>query len=205
MDGEGSEIGVSTPHLFNLWIANMEEVMRKVKWGGIKLGRKKVYTLAYADNVVVMAENEDEMRSVMERLEGYLKRKGVELNSEESKILRFSKGGGRMRKKVWKWKEKDIEEVKEVQYLGYTFQRNGSEEAHVREKIKAVMGQVWGIWKRKFGRDWKKKVWLFDKLVWTVMGYGPEIWGWGKRRAWKCWRRDISGGCWGLIGERRGI
>lgn len=33
------------------------------------------------------------------------------------------------------------------------------------------MDQIWGIGKRWFGRDSG-----FDRLVWTVMGYGVEIW-----------------------------
>lgn len=43
------------------------------------------------------------------------------------------------------------------------------------------MGQVWGIGKRKFGADWERRLWIFDRLVWTVMGYGIEIWGWKER------------------------
>lgn len=43
------------------------------------------------------------------------------------------------------------------------------------------MGQVWGIGKRRYGRDWKKRLWLFDRLVWTVVGYGLDIWGWEER------------------------
>jgi len=33
------------------------------------------------------------------------------------------------------------------------------------------------VWKRKLGNDWKKRIWLFDTLVWTVACYGVEIWG----------------------------
>lgn len=40
-----------------------------------------------------------------------------------------------------------------------------------------AMRQVWGIGKRRFRGDWGRRVWLFDRLVWTVMGYGVEIWG----------------------------
>ena len=47
--------------------------MGKVKWGGIMVGGKRIYTLAYADDVVLIAEDEDQMRSMLERLEGYLK------------------------------------------------------------------------------------------------------------------------------------
>jgi len=84
----------------------------------------------------------------------------------------------------WRWKGEKLEEVKEYTYLGYTLQRNGGQEAHVRGRVKkaaAIMGQVWGLGKRRFGKDWGKRLWLFDKLVWTVMGYGVEIWGWRER------------------------
>ena len=43
------------------------------------------------------------------------------------------------------------------------------------------MGQVWGIGKRRVGKDWGKRVWLFDRLVWSVISYGVEIWGWKSR------------------------
>jgi len=46
------------------------------------------------------------------------------------------------------------------------------------KKGAAVMSQIWGLGKRKFGRDWGKKLWLFDALVWSVLGFGVEVWGW---------------------------
>lgn len=94
--------------------------MGKVKWGGIRIGGRRIYTLAYADDMVLMAENEDEMRSLMERIEGYLERKGLEVNTEKTKIVRFRKSGGRWDKRTWKWKGKIIEKVREFKYLGYT-------------------------------------------------------------------------------------
>lgn len=60
--------------------------------------RKKVYTLSYADDMVLVAENEVEMRSMIEKLKGYLKRRGLELSENKSKMLRFRRGGGRWRK-----------------------------------------------------------------------------------------------------------
>jgi len=38
-----------------------------------------------------------------------------------------------------------------------------------------VMREVWGIGKRKFGKDWSRRVWLFDRLAWTIVSYGVEI------------------------------
>lgn len=70
-----------SPLLFNILTANLEEGMRRVKWGGVRVGGEKLYTLSYADDIVLMAEDEAEMRSMMERLEGYLDRKGLELKT----------------------------------------------------------------------------------------------------------------------------
>jgi len=122
------------------------------------LGNEKIYTLAYADDIVLV-EEEDEMRSMISRLEEYVNRKSLEVNVSKIKIVRFRRGGGRFGRRDWKWKGKKLEEVKEFRYLGYILQRNGGQEAQVKERIKraaAVMGKVWRIGKRKFGKDWEE-------------------------------------------------
>lgn len=73
--------------------------------------------------------------------------------------MRFRKEGGRLSKRDWRWKDKKIEEVKEFAYLPrvYTLQRNEEQEAQVRNRVRraaAVIGQVWGIGERRFGKDW---------------------------------------------------
>lgn len=57
--------------------------------------RKKVYSLSYADDVVLMAEEEDELRSMLEKLEGYLDKKGLVINIGKTKVMRCRRGGGR--------------------------------------------------------------------------------------------------------------
>jgi len=54
-----------------------------------------------------------------------------------------------------------------------------------------VMGQVWGISKRKFGREWGKRIWLFDALIWMVMAYERGDLGMERERKWKGCRKDI--------------
>lgn len=46
------------------------------------------------------------MRSMIIRLEDYLERKGLELNVEKTKIMRFRKGRGRIEKRDWRRKGK---------------------------------------------------------------------------------------------------
>lgn len=61
--------------LFNILIADLEEEMARGRWGGVKLGDRKIYTLAYADDVVLVAEKEEGMRAMIVRMERYLEGK----------------------------------------------------------------------------------------------------------------------------------
>lgn len=70
-----------SPSLFNILIADLEEELKRREQGEIKVKRKKIYTLAYAD-VVLLAKEEEGMRVMIYRLERYLREKGLELNLE---------------------------------------------------------------------------------------------------------------------------
>jgi len=47
-----------SPFLFSILLADLEQKMGKVSWGGVKLGEERVYSLLYADDMVLVAENE---------------------------------------------------------------------------------------------------------------------------------------------------
>ncbi|XP_032685325.1 uncharacterized protein LOC116850785 [Odontomachus brunneus] len=175
-----------SPMLFNLLTADLEQELRGGRWEGVRLGEGNIFSLAYADDMVLLAEKEDGIKCMLARLERYLDGKGLELNVNKTRIMRFRKGGGRKRKMNWRWKEKVIEEVKEFSYLGYVVQSNEGQKAYVKERMRrgaAVMGKVWGMGKWRFKSDWGRRCWLFDALVWPVIGYGVEIWGWKERES----------------------
>lgn len=54
-----------SPSLFTLLFADVEEMLGKEGWGGVKIGRRKIYTLAYADDMVMLAEDEDGMKGLI--------------------------------------------------------------------------------------------------------------------------------------------
>ncbi|XP_025262551.1 golgin subfamily A member 6-like protein 22 [Camponotus floridanus] len=174
-----------SPTLFNVSLADLEEEMKKVQEGGVVLGRKKIYSLSYADDVALMSTTPEGLKEMIERLGKYLEKKGLELNTEKSKIMVFRKGQGRRTRLEFKWKEEVIEEVKEFTYLGYIMKGNSSDEGQIKKlegKAKSVVGRIWSIGERKFKEDWDKRMRLFDALIESVMMYGAEIWGWKERK-----------------------
>ncbi|KAJ3643680.1 hypothetical protein Zmor_026377 [Zophobas morio] len=87
----------------------------------------------------------------------------------------------RKEKEEWAWRGKNIEQLKEFQYLGYTLKSNNSDRTHIQEivqKANTVIGIVWEIGERKFRHNYKRRMMIFDSLIKSVFMYGAEIWGW---------------------------
>lgn len=82
------------PLLFNVLIIDLKKEMGLIKLGGVRLWNERMHTLAYADDMVLIAKKENEMRSMIDRLKKYFERKRLKLNVEKSKILRFKKKMG---------------------------------------------------------------------------------------------------------------
>lgn len=170
-----------SPLLFAAYIAEIDEVLRKAQTGGVVVGKEKVWTLAYADDLVIVAKNENEMEGMIRNMERYVKRKKLEVNVEKTKMMVFRKGKGRSREKEWKWEGEKIEKVKEFKYLGYMLNERNNSRSHVKEvvrKANKMLGRIWGIGERKFGHDVKRRLMMFDSLIKSVLMYGAEIWGW---------------------------
>lgn len=173
---EGCKARLS-PCLFTLLIADLYDRLERESWGGIKVRGKKIFSLAYTDDVAMIAENEGTMKGVIKVLEKYIEDKGLQVNVEKTKVMRCRKGGGRKKRVIWKWKNSDIEEVKSFKYLGYMMMANGKQKEHIEDRMKkgmVVRREVWGIGKRRFGKDWARRLWLFDRLM-----------GGNGRRGWK--------------------
>lgn len=173
-----------SPLLFFILIADVEEFLRKRGNGGASIGRSRFYTLAYADDLAVIATNENKLRRMLKSLGKYFKEKEMILNVEKSKVLVFSRKDRDRGKRKWRWKEEEIEEVEEFKYLGYTFMKNNRDDAHIREvtrKAAGIMAQIWGIRERKLGGDWERRMMMFNIMVKSIFMYGVEIWGWEER------------------------
>ena len=68
--------------------------------------------------MAIVAEEEKEMKRMIEELEKYTRENDLEINVRKSKMMRFRKGGGRNAKTEWVFNEEKIEEVKKIKYLG---------------------------------------------------------------------------------------
>ena len=173
-----------SPTLFNIYLADIEEEMRKGR-GGVKIGEERVWTIEYADDILLVAEEEEALRDMIRRVKRYLERKKLVISSEKSKVMVFKNKGGREKERYWWWGKERLEEVKTYKYLGYVMNRSGGEVEHIKERIRrarVAMGWVWSYGERKFKGDVRWRLKLFDSIVKGILYYGVEIWGY---KEWK--------------------
>lgn len=104
--------------LFNVAMTNLEEI-KKVQGRGVNLEIERIKTIAYTDDIVLMAENEEWLSRMLKELGKFLKRKGLELNADKTKIMCFRKAGERKREIKFEYGGKEIEIIKRFSYLRY--------------------------------------------------------------------------------------
>jgi hypothetical protein len=173
-----------SPLLFTIYVADVDEMLKKAQAGGVVVGREKVWSLAFADDMVIVAKSEREMKEMMRNLEKYVRKKKLEVNVEKTKMMVFSKRKRKNEESEWKWEESKIERVSEFKYLGYTFNERATVRAQVREvvrKANKAVGCVWGIGERMWGGEFGRRMMMFESMVESVLMYGAEIWGWKER------------------------
>lgn len=167
-----------------MYIADIDKYMKEKGIDGVSIDKEGVWSLAYADDMVIVAKNRDTLMGMMEAFRKFIKEKGFELNTEKTKVLIFNKKR-KEKKKIWKWEGKEIEEVKIFKYLGFTFNRKGDYTNHIKElskKGRIAVNMVWGLGERICRDDFSRRWMLFRYLMQSVMSYGAEIWEWEERK-----------------------
>ncbi|XP_033177358.1 uncharacterized protein LOC117151815 [Bombus impatiens] len=159
-------------------MAGLEEELRKGQAGGIVVGERKVWPLTYANNIVLVADREEELKEMWQRLKKFLKEADIELSTEKTKIVVFEKRRNKRRQRKWKWGEQELEEVDEIRYPGYILQKNRSDEKHIQDRKKRAtiaIKKTWSVREKIFKQDYKRRMKMFGALVAL---FGAEVWGW---------------------------
>lgn len=179
-----------SPILFCIYIAGLEKEYEKRNVGGVKIGKKRVWTLVYADDIVLLAYNREAILNMLATLKIFLKSRDLVLSTEKTKVMICHKSTRGKKNKnssqeKWKWGGEEIEEVKSFKYLGFTFNALGNYKDHLRELAKkgiVTAKMTWGLGENKCKNNFKRRKMLYNCLVKSVMGYGAEIWGWAERK-----------------------
>jgi len=149
-------------------------------FNGIDIGMLKLFLLLYADDIVIMAESEEELNKGLCLLKEYCDRWKLCVNSNKTKVMIFKKGGQLRRNMNFAYKGEVIKIVKSFTYLGIVFTTGGS----FTSTFETLAGQASkAVFKLNSyllnfpSINIQTKLQLFDTLVLPILNYGSEIWG----------------------------
>ena len=82
------QVGIVSPCLFNLYA---EYIVRNTgldeAQAGIKIARRNISNLRYADDTTLMAESEEELKSLLMKVKVESEKVGLKLNIQKTKIM----------------------------------------------------------------------------------------------------------------------
>ena len=87
--GKGVHQGcILSPCLFNLYVEYIKRNSRLYEvQAGIKIARKNISNLKYAEDSTLMSENEEELKSLLMKLKEKSEKAGLKLNMQKVKII----------------------------------------------------------------------------------------------------------------------
>ena len=102
---------------------------------GIKIGRRNINNLRYADDTTLMAESEEELKSLLLKVKAESEKVGLKLNIQKTKII----GSGPITS--WEIDGETVERVSDFIFLGSKITADGD-----CERLLLSPEQCWGSW-----------------------------------------------------------
>ena len=159
---------------------------------GIKISRKNIINLRYADDTTFMAENEEELNSLLLKVKEESEKVGLKLNIQKTKILASGPITSRQ------IDGETAETVADFIFLGSKITADGDCSPEIKRRLllgREVITNLDSILKRR-DITLPTMVRLVKAMVFPVIMYGCESWTIKKVEHWRidafelwCWRR----------------
>ena len=139
---------------------------------GIKIAGRNINNLGYADDTTIMAESEEELKSLLLKVKVESEKAGLKLNIQKTKIMTSGPTTS------WEIDRETVETVSDFIFLGSKITADGDCSHEIKRCLllgRKVMNNLDSILK---SRDimLPKKVHLVKSLVFPLVMYGRESW-----------------------------
>ena len=158
----------------------------------IKIARRNINNLRYADDTTLMAESEEELKSLLMKVKEESEKVGLKLNIQKTKIMASSPITS------WEIDRETVETVSDYIFLGSQITADGDCSHEIKRCLllgRKVMTNLDSMLKSK-DISLPSKVHLVKAMVFPVVMYGCESWTIKKVEGQRtdafelwCWRR----------------
>ena len=139
---------------------------------GIKIAGRNIKNLRYADDTILMAESEEELKSLLMKVKEESEKVGLKLNIQKTKIM----ASGPITS--WQIGGETVETVADIIFLGSKITADGDCSHEIKRRLllgSKVMTNLESILKSR-NITLSTKVRLVKAMVFPVVMYGCENW-----------------------------
>ena len=139
---------------------------------GIKIAGRNINNLRYSDDTTLMAESEEELKSLLMKVKEESEKVGLKLNIQKMKIMAFSPITS------WEIDRETVETVSDFIFLGSKISADGDCSHEIKRCLllgRKAMTNLDSIFKSG-DITLPTKVRLVKAMVFPVVMYGCEIW-----------------------------
>ena len=149
-----------------------------MKWGldeaqaGIKIAGRNINNLRYADDTTLMAESEEELKSLMRKVKQESEKVALKLNIQKTKIM----ASGPITS--WQIDEEKMETVTDFIFLGFKITEDGDCSHAIKRHLplgRKAMMNIDSVFKSR-AINLLTKVHLVKAMVFPVVMHGCESW-----------------------------
>jgi len=168
--------GSLSPILFNVVL---EKVIREIKMGpneGIRLQDTSIGLLAYADDIVLMEESQNRLKTLFNRLYKVASKVGLSVNEGKTEYMFSSRRGLPFCQSI-KIDQYEFKRVEQFKYLGSILTEKNNVANEVAARIQDG-NKCYGLFKVLSSRavSQRMKEQLYASLIRPVVLYGSETW-----------------------------
>ena len=183
-----------SPTMFSLFINDLAHQINDLRCG-VRFGDSSLSILMYADDVILLSENESDLQKMLNALSEWCKKWRLTVNETKTKIVHFRPKRTPLTTNVFTLNEKNIEIVSHYKYLGLQLQEffdlnftadflaNAGSRA-----LGALRNKIYNVKDMKLGTFTK----LFTTGITPILDYCSGVWGFNSYKSIEDVQRKAS-------------
>jgi hypothetical protein len=170
---------ILSPLLFNMYINDLC-IAIKATGKGLKVGEETIGILLFADDLVLLAENEKDLQDLLNVLSNWCLKWRVMINSDKTNIVHFRPKGQPQSEYAFECGGSTLAYKDKYRYLGLWLSEYLEYECMAKEVSKAAhraLGLIIAKSKTYGGMPYESFTTLYNACVLPIITYGAAIWG----------------------------
>ena len=167
-----------SPTHFAIFIDDLVRCLNSLN-KGVQIGNKNLATLLYADDLVIIAGNENDLQQMLYRLHEWCTRWKMEINVGKSKVLHFRRKYKQRSGHSFLVGDKKLNYESCYKYLGIwvnEFCDFSKTESVLSESAGRALGKVIGKFKGMKNMGYNTHTNLYNTCVATIINYSVGVW-----------------------------